>query len=93
MKVWKKSSNPLIKIEDLTAQEGDIVKRLSKSEGIEVDNSNERSLDKFESKKDEIKYTPHKKEKAVELPKDHSDELYEITLDPETNKPSKIEKI
>ena len=67
--------------------------RLSKSEGIEVDNSNERSLDKFESKKDEIKYTPHKKEKAVELPKDHSDELYEITLDPETNKPSKIEKI
>ena len=72
----------------LSVDESEVVPEASFSEDLNAD-----SPDKTEGKKDKIKYTPHGDEKEVELAEDHSDELYEITLDPETNKPSKIEKI
>ena len=67
--------------------------KFGEDEAGKIEDLNADSPDKTEGKKDKIKYTPHGDEKEVELAEDHSDELYEITLDPETNKPSKIEKI
>ena len=67
--------------------------KFGEDEAGKIEDLNADSPDKTEGKKDKIKYPPHGDEKEVELAEDHSDELYEITLDPETNKPSKIEKI
>ncbi len=69
-----------------------LYEQFSKDEASKTEDLNADSPNKTEGKKDKIKYTPHEKEKEVELAVDHSNELYEITLDPETNKPGKIEK-